>query len=78
MSSDLAHLSLQGADLQGLIAARGAGLQLPKDVSTAPFRIGHPSGDDELPLSYKGVQVGAPPTSHSFSLLPLSVQGLKS
>jgi hypothetical protein len=35
------HAALEGADLQGLIAAGGVALQLPEDVATAPFWIGH-------------------------------------
>ena len=71
------HPALQGADLQGLISSWGAALQLPEDVAAAPFRIGNQPGHDLLPLSFKGVFVGAPPAQHPFSPLLLSVQGLQ-
>ncbi len=75
---DLAHASLQGADLQGLIASWGATLQLPENVSAAALRIGRQPRGDLLPLSLEGVFMGAPPAQHAFSLLLLAVQGLKS
>ena len=78
IGSDLAHASLKGANLQGLIASRGAALQLPKDVAAAPFRIGLEPGEDQLPLSFKGVFVGTSPAQDPFSPLLLSVQGLES
>jgi hypothetical protein len=59
---------LEGTDLQWLIASRGEALQLQKDVTAAPFRIGKQPGDDLLPLSSKGVFVGAPPVQHLFAL----------
>ena len=62
------HPSLQRADLQWWIASGGEALQLPKDVTAAPFRIGKHPGDDLLPLSSKGVFVGAPPVQHLFAL----------
>jgi hypothetical protein len=72
------HPALQGTNLQGLIASGGAALQLPEDVATAPFGIGRQPGKDLLPLSLKGVFVGAPPAQHAFSPLLLAVQGLES
>jgi len=69
------HAALERADLQGLIASGGAALQLPKDIAAAPFRIGLEPGGDLLPLSLKGILVGAPPAQDAFSLLLLVAQG---
>ncbi len=50
VGSDFPHAALEGTDLQGLIASRGAVLQLPKDVSAAAFGIGHhPGGGSHSP-----------------------------
>jgi len=38
------------------------------------FRVGNQPGHDLLPLSFKGVFVGAPPAQDPFSPLLLSVQ----
>jgi hypothetical protein len=59
-----------------LIASGGAALQLPENVAAAPFRIGYQPGHDLLPLSRKGVLVGAPPTQDPFSPLLLSVEAV--
>src|SRR5215469_5702971 len=67
------HASLKGTDLQGLIASGGAALQLPEDVTAAPFGIGNQPRQDLLPLSFKGVFVGTPPAQHAFSPLLLAV-----
>src|SRR6266446_2406511 len=72
------HATLKGADLQGLIASGGEALQLPEEVTATSFRIGHQPRQDPLPLSFKGVFVGAPPAQHAFSPLLLSIQGLES
>ena len=39
VSSDPPHPTLEGTDLQRLIASWGEALQLPEDVSTAAFGI---------------------------------------
>ena len=67
------HPSLKRADLQGLIASRGAALQLSENVAAAPFGVGHQPGDDLLPLPLKGVFVSAPPAQDALSLLLLVV-----
>ena len=72
------HASLEGADLQRLIASGGEALQLPEDVPTASFRIGNQPGHDLLPLSFKGVFLGTSPAQDAFSPLLLSVQGMES
>src|SRR5258708_7312915 len=71
---DLVHAALKGTDLQGLIASGGTALQLPENVAAAPFEIGKQPGHDLLPLSLKGVYVGASPAQNPFSPLLLSVQ----
>ena len=68
---------LSRADLQWLIASRGAALQLPDNVAAAPFGVSNQPGHDLLPLSFKGIFVGAPPAQDAFSPLLLSVQGLE-
>ncbi len=68
---------LVGADLQEVIASRGEALQLPKNVSTAPFGVGDQPGGDLLPLSFKGVFLGTPPAQDPFSPLLLLVQGME-
>ena len=77
VGSDLAHASLECADLQGVIASGGEALQLPDDVATAPFGIGNQPGQDLLPLPFKGVFPGTPPAQDAFSLFLLSVQGME-
>jgi hypothetical protein len=66
------HPALESADLQRLIESWGETLQFTENVSTAPFGVGNQSGDDLLPLSFKGVFVGAPPAQDPFSPLLLS------
>jgi hypothetical protein len=61
MSSDFAHASLKGADLQGLIASRDVALQLPENVAAAPFRVGDQAGQDLLPLPFKRIRMDTPP-----------------
>ena len=78
VSSYFPHSTLERADLQGLIAARGAALQLPENVAATPLGVGNQPGEDLLPFSLKGVFVGAPPAQHPFSPFLLAVQGLES
>ena len=52
-------------------------MQFPEDVAAAPFGIGLQPGEDLLPLSLKGILVGAPPAQHPFSPLLLSIQALE-
>ena len=73
--SDFPHASLEGTDLQWLIASGREALQLSEDVAAAPFGIGNQPEHDLLPLSFKGVLVGAPPAQDAFSPLLLAVQG---
>jgi len=61
IGSDFPHASLEGADLQGLIASGGAALQLPEDINAAPFRIDNQPRQDLLPLPIKGVFPGTSP-----------------
>ena len=49
-------------------------MQLPKDVAATTFRACNQPEQDLLPLPFKGIFVGTPPTQHSFSPLLLSVQ----
>jgi len=53
--SDLAHASLEGADVQGLIASGGEALQLAENVAAAPFRVGKQPSHDLLPLSFNTI-----------------------
>jgi hypothetical protein len=78
VNSYFPHASLERANLQGSIAFGRAALQLPEDVATASFGVGHQPGEDLLPLPFKGVFVGTPPAQHPFSPLLLLVQGLES
>jgi hypothetical protein len=64
MNSYFPHAALERANLQGLIACGRAVLQLPKDIAAAAFRVGSEPGEDLLPLSFKGVFVGASKAMH--------------
>jgi hypothetical protein len=71
--SYLPHATLERADLQWLIASRGAALELPENIPATPLGVGHQPGDDLLPLSLKGVFVSPPPAQDALSLLLLVV-----
>jgi hypothetical protein len=58
---DLAHATLKGAKVAGLIASRTSGLEFAEDVSTAAGRICLCPGKDLLPLPHERVFAGVSP-----------------
>src|SRR6266487_6147034 len=58
---DLAHATLKGTKVAGLIASRKSGLEFAEDVSTAAGRICLYPGKDLLPLPHERVFAGVSP-----------------
>jgi hypothetical protein len=77
-SSDFAHSSLQGADLQRLIASRGALLQLTEEVPATALGVGKQAGEDIVPFSFERIVVGPSPPQDAFALLLFLGQSGKS
>ncbi len=70
-----------GSGFARVDSVRGSGAAVPgrchRYARKRAFRIGNQPQQDLLPLSFKGVFVGAPPAQHAFSPLLLTAQGLE-
>ena len=77
VGSYLAHAAALACGFAMADSVQGSGAAAPGKCRRAPFGVSNQPGHDLLPLSFKGIFVGAPPAQHAFSPLLLSVQGLE-
>jgi hypothetical protein len=77
MRPNLAHATLEGANLKRVIASREQGLEFTEDVSAGASRVGLHACENLLPLPDEGIFAGAPPVEHRGVIQRLLTAALK-